>query len=154
MAMKIPKQHLCCCPSLYQSYFAAYSSGTIYHPFMQLLGFPPNLFFFPPTSPYVLLKILDSLHDCCLGTPSPHSLSMFPRWRQEWTKRKPLHQLVIGRSAKSISQKYSVAMKLEIRYINQGASNPNFLTISLSRRMWLRVTCVNAINVNVRWNEL
>lgn len=74
MAMKIPKQHLCCCPSLYQSYFAAYSSGTIYHPFIQLLGFPPICFFLPPTSPYVLLKILDSLHDCCLGTPSPHSL--------------------------------------------------------------------------------
>lgn len=150
MAMKIPKQHLCCCPSLYQSYFAAYSSGTIYHPFIQLLGFPPICFFLPPTSPYVLLKILDSLHDCCLGTPSPHSLSLL----QEWTKRKPLHQLVIGRSAKSIPLKYSVAMKLEIRYINQGASNPNFLTISLSRRLWLRVTRVNTINVNVRWNKL
>ena len=33
-----------------------------------------SCFFLPPASPYVLLKILDSLHDCCLGTPSPHSL--------------------------------------------------------------------------------
>ena len=114
MAMKIPKQHLCCCPSLYQSYFAAYSSGTIYHPLMQLLGFPPNLFFFPPTSPYVLLKILDSLHDCCLGTPSPHSLKHATARVDK--KKAP--------SLTTIPLKYSVAMKLEIRYINQGTHNP------------------------------